>query len=389
MLRKRKGRGYRANHEGGLSQRKDGRWDASITVYTLDGPKRIRTTRRTRAEADRWLTEHKSKRNMGFAPDVGNITFGEYLERWLEDGVKGSVKNSTYLVHRTHVRRHLTPALGSVRLNRLRADHFQALYREKLKTLSAQTVVGIHATARKALQQAIRWDLIPHGKNAAGNAKPPRPKKKEVESLSRKEARRLLEASRGHRLHAMYALALAGGIRHGELLALRWDDVTFRNDKAEIAVRRTVSRDIPIREGGKSSAVGDTKTGKGRVVHVGAGVAALLREHRKKQNEERLALGPAWQESGHVFTKTNGRVLSERESSRYFSLAKREAGMEHVHFHMLRHTAATMAGEGGAHPKTVADMLGHASVMQTLNTYSHVFKGAHETLADKLDEELF
>jgi len=384
----RKSKGYRANQEGGLSRRKDGRWDASIHVYTIGGPKRIRTTRKTKAEADRWLTEQKSKRNMGLALGAEQLVFGKYLERWLEDGVRGTVKEATYLIHRTHVRRHLAPALGSVRLDKLRADHFQALYREKLKTLSAQTVLGIHATARKALQQAIRWDLIPHGKNAAANARPPRPKKK-VDALSREEARRLLEASRGHRLHAMYALALATGARHGELLALKWEDVTFRGDKAEVAIRHTMSRAWPVKEGGSSFAVGDTKTGKGRVVSVGPNVAAALREHKARQNEETLALGPAWQESGHVFTKTNGRALSERESSRYFAQVKREANLERAHFHMLRHTAATLAAEGGAHPKTVSDMLGHTSVMQTLDTYSHVFKGAHETLADKLDAELF
>jgi integrase len=393
MARRKKGRKrYRANGEGWNNERADGRYDVGLTIHTPDGPKRIRTTKRTRAEGDAWLAEQKRSRNLGTVNfDAGFLTFGEYLERWLEDGVKGVLKEGSYLTHRNIVRRHLKPSLGRVKLAKLTAAHFQALYRQKLEEgLKARTVLGIHGTARKALGQAIRWDLIPHGKNAAANARPPRPEDAEAVPLSREEASRLLKATEGHRLRALYVLALSTGARHGELLALRWQDVSLREDGAEVAIRHTFSRAIPKKEGGTSYSVGTPKTGKARLVSVGRKTAQALRAHKSLQAEERLALGPRYQDSPYVFTDAKGGILNQRTSIRAFNALCEEVGLpEGTRFHALRHTAATVAFQEGVPGKVVSEMLGHSSIKQTLDTYSHVMPGMQEDAAIKLDGALF
>lgn len=304
---------------------------------------------------------------------------------------QGVLKEGSYLSHRVIVRRHLKPSLARVKLAKLTAAHFQGLYRQKLdEGLKARTVLGIHGTARKALGQAIRWDLVPHGKNAAANARPPRPEDSEAVPLSSGEVSALLAASEGHRLRALYVLGLSTGARHGELLALRWQDVAPNEDGAEIAIRHTYSRAIPKKEGGAGYSVGTPKTGKARLVSVGLKTAAALKAHRQAQLEERFALGPRYEESPYVFTKAKGGLLPHRTSALEFAKLCDRAGIpEGTRFHGLRHTAATVAFQHGVPAKVVSEMLGHSSIKQTLDTYSHVIPGMQADAAKRLDSALF
>lgn len=377
----------RANGEGSISRRADGRYEAGMTVDTLSGRRRLRTTKRTRAEADRWLTEVKGRALLGPGFDGEKLSFGEYLETWLTEAVRGSLKESSYLVHRGNVANHLIPALGEVRLKKLTPAHFQSLYRAKLETLSAGTVLGIHSTARKALAQAVRWDLL--AKNAAANAKAPRPEKARVDSLSREEARRVLEVVSGHRLRAMYLLALATGMRHGELLALPWGDVHLSEDGGNIAVSRTISRRQPKREGGEGFGYGTTKTGRARVVAIGPRMVAVLKERKRLQMEERIACPKEYAETSLVFTTMHGTAIQPSPSTKTWRQIAMRAGVERAKFHDLRHTAATFALEDGVHPKIVQEMLGHTSIQQTLDVYSHVIPSMQRAAAEKLESGLF
>lgn len=375
----------RANGEGWILKRKDGRYDVGLSYLTPNGIERARTTKRKRKDADAWLTEQKARRGLGLAFDAAKLSFADYLERWLETGVKGSVKEGSYLTHRSNVRRHLIPSVGSVRLAKLTAAHFQGLYGAKLaEGLSARTVLGIHATARKALRQAERWDLVQ--KNAAANAKPPSPKQAEVIPLSEGQRRAFLEIARGEPFEAMYVLALATGARHGELLALTWDDVVFSETGAEVSIRRTYSRAMPKREGGESFAIGTTKTGRGRTVSVGPKAANALREHKRRQSEDRLAFGGDYKDEGRIFCRRDGGPLTQRESSRRFSVLRERAGIPKTfRFHALRHTFATMHLSSGTPAKVVQEALGHATIAQTMNVYSHVLPNMQRDAAARLD----
>ena len=211
--------GRRGNGEGTITRRKDGRWEAKYTAQTAEGPKRRALYGKTRKVVADKLARALTDCASGYTFDTENMTVGEYLDRWLNDSDRGSVRTSTYERHEQIVRLHLKPAFGRVKLSKLTPAHVQGLYRHKLDSgLSPATVQKIHVVLHKALAQALKWNLIP--RNGADAVKAPRPAAEEMRPLSPDEARKLMEAAQGDKLEALYVLAMHTGMRQGELLAL-------------------------------------------------------------------------------------------------------------------------------------------------------------------------
>ncbi len=192
----------------------------AYVVHTAAGPKRRYVTGKTRDEVHDKLIEALGNRAQGLVFDAGSITVGEYLQRWLKDSVRGTVRTSTYEVHRHMIEPHIVPALGPIKLKDLSPVHVRGLYREKLDSgLSSATVHKMHSVLRKALKQAVLDRLIP--RNVCEAVKPPKIERKEIIPLNREQANALLEAARGDRLEALYMLAVHTGMREGELLGLK------------------------------------------------------------------------------------------------------------------------------------------------------------------------
>src|ERR687895_1937809 len=203
----------RGNGEGSIYRRKDGRWVGQYTVYTATGPKYRYLYGKTRAAVAEKLTKAMADRNGGLIFDAGNLTVGEYLDRWLSDSVRGTVRPSTYERHEGIVRAHIKPSLGHVGLKKLAPVHVRGLHREKLDAgLATATVRKIHSTLHKALSQAVADGLIP--RNAA-DVKAPRPAPEEMQPLSEAEARAFLDAARGDRFEPLYTLAISTGLKRG------------------------------------------------------------------------------------------------------------------------------------------------------------------------------
>ena len=219
--------GKRGNGEGSIAKRSDGRWMARYTVHTAKGPKRRHVYGKTRKEAADKLAKVLSDRVEGIDYNDQNMTVGEYLDRWLKGSVRGSVRQSTYDRDANLIRNHLSPVLGRIKLKKLSAAHVQHFYRDRLDSgLSASTVHKIHAILHKALARAVAWQMVP--RNVTETVAPPRPASKEMRPLSPSEARAFLDAARGERFEALYVLAVTTGMRQGELLALRWQDVDVK-----------------------------------------------------------------------------------------------------------------------------------------------------------------
>jgi integrase len=266
----------------------------------------------------------------------------------------------TFERYEEYVRVHAIPALGRIRLGRLTPQHFQRLYQDKLAAgLSPTTVSHLHTVLHGAFAEAVRWGLL--SRNVVALARPPRKVHVEVVALTVEEARALLAAAAGTRFEVLFVLALKTGMRRGELLALRWEDVDL--DKGVLQVRGTLRR---TREGLR---IGTPKTAAARrkVVLSPSSVAALGR-HRARQQQERQAAGDLWQDFGLVFPNTLGRPMEPRclLSDVYRPLLER-AGLPPITFHTLRHTAATLLLAEGEHPKVVQELLGHAQVSITLD----------------------
>ena len=376
--------GKRGNGEGSITRRKDGLYMARYTVQTATGSKRKALYGKTRAEVSEKLTKAMADRDGGLIFDAGSITVDQYLDRWLKDSVRDTVRQRTWEGYAHLVQKHIAPALGSAKLKSLTATHVRGLYRQKLDGgLSPRTVQYIHVTLKKALSQAVEDGLIP--RNPAAPVKAPRPSRKEIRPLTQEQARVLLDAAgeAGDRFEALYVVAIHCGLRQGELLGLRWEDVDL--ETGALQVRRTLSES---RERGHIFE--PPKNGKGRHVRLTAKARAALKDHRKRQREERMRLADLWEDNGLVFPNQVGRTMNASNlAARSFKPLLKRAGLpKTVRVHDLRHTCATILFQLGHHPKKVQELLGHANIGITLDTYSHVLPGMGDDLADAMDRAL-
>jgi integrase len=278
---------------------------------------------------------------------------------------------------------HIKPALGRVKLGALTPNHVRRLYRQKLDSgLAPRTVNYIHVTLHKALKDAVSDALIP--RNAA-SVRAPRPEKPEIHPLSPDQARKLIATAREteDRFEALYVLALHCGLREGELLGLKWDDIDPSGPTATLHVKRTLSQ---TRTG---HIFEKPKNGKGRPIKCSQKATQALGRHRSRQNQERRAAGPLWQDNDIVFPTLTGTTKSGTNLlGRHFKPLLKRAKLPPIRVHDLRHTCATILLMTGKHPKYVQELLGHASINITLDTYSHVIEGMDGGLADAMDDAL-
>jgi integrase len=302
---------------------------------------------------------------------------GEYLRRWLNDSVRGSVKPVTFDSYSGLVKKHIIPAVGRVKLDKLSPAHLQGLYREKLDAgLSPRTVQYLHVVLHRALKQALRWNLVP--RNVAEAVDPPKVHREEMRPLSPTEARKLLEVAREDRLDALYVLAVHCGLRQGELLGLKWEDVDLETDTLQ--VRRTLS--------------GDTftapKTARSRrSVKLTAGAVEALKRHSARQADQMTSMGERYEDRDLVFASEVGTPLNRHNlAQRSFKPLLKRAELPNIRFHDLRHTCATLLLSKGVHPKFVQELLGHATIAITLDTYSHVLPGMGDQTATAIEDAL-
>jgi integrase len=250
-------------------------------------------------------------------------------------------------------------------LQGLSADVLTRFYGERLRSgLSARTVRYLHAVIHKVLADALKWGLVVRNVADAASppsnkaAKPPPPR-----TWSADELAAFLDSVRGTRFEPLWTLAASTGMRRGELQALRWSDLDL--ETAQLA--------IPV-----------SKSGRGRSVALDTGTVAVLRAHRKRQATEKLAWGPAYRDSGHVFTREDGKPYAPNYVTRAFREAVARTELPCIRLHDLRHTWASLALAAGVNPKVVSERLGHATVSFTLDTYSHVMPGLQEGAAERV-----
>jgi len=358
--------GKRANSEGTIRKRADGRWEARLL---LEDGTRHSLYGKTQQEAARRLAQARRDREQGIVPSTDRQTVAEFLASWLETVKRHAVEPSSYVRARQDVRVHLIPALDNHQLAKLAPQHVQALYARMLADgYASATVRHVHMTLHDALSHAVKLSLAP--RNVADLATPPRREQAEMAVLSAEQARALLEGAMGDRLEALLVLALATGMREGELIALRWRDVDL--EAGTVQVLRTLKKTPQGRAFGKAKSARSR-----RLIALPAMATDVLRRHRTRQLEERRQLGEAWENHDLVFCNEGGGRLSlgtfdRRKPRGWFTTLLNRAAITPVRFHDLRHTAATLLLAQGVNVKVVSEMLGHSSVAITLTLYGHV-----------------
>ena len=337
----------------------------------------------TRKAAEEAMQKELHERRAGTYVEPTHLTVGAYLERWLAEADAGW-REATAYAYAGIVRNRIVPYLGDAPLAKLSALDVQACYRRLLEAGYAPSTVRLtHTVLREALEQAVRWRLIPANPCAA--AKAPATQAVEPESWTAEEARAFLAATAGDDLARLWRLGLDSGMRLGELLALTWADIDFA--RGTVAVRRTLT---PSRGGAWT--IGDgPKSAKGRrSIPLAEATLAALRSHRARQTERRLLLGPDWHDLGLVFDRGNGEPCRPATVQARFERAVARAGVTPLTPHGMRHTMATLLLAAGVHPKIVQERLGHATIGMTLDRYSHVTmdmqRGAAGIMGDLLGE---
>jgi integrase len=371
----------RGHGDGSIYQRKDGRWAASIS---LEGGKRKTFYGVTRREVQEQLKTALHQQQQGMLVVAPQQKVGAFLVQWLEDVHKHTVRPRTYERYESLIRVHLVPGVGHYQLQKLAPQHLQRFYSKKLEEgLSPTTVASFHKLLHLALEKAVRWNLVP--RNVCDAVDPPRIRHYEIRPLNQEQIQRFLATAAGHPLEALFVLALATGMRKGELMALKWQDINFL--AGTLQVRRILTH-MPARLNGKGGYIeAEPKTESSRRNIVIAPFALeKLKEHRVRQLEARLKAGPFWKDNDLVFcSSVGGHLHTSRDVFVQFKRLLKEADLPDIRFHDLRHSAATMLLGLDIHPKVVQEMLGHSQIGMTMDIYSHVLPTMQAEAVSKLN----
>ena len=372
----------RANGEGSVCRRGDGRWVAQLSYIDEDGNKRRRVVYgRTQSETRAKLKDAQQRLEVGEPIKDATITLALWLDDWVAKALEASDrKQATKDLYKMMVTAYIKPVLGDVTLERLRSSDVEALIVAKRKDgLSASTVRTMYTVLRGALEIAVRDGLV--RRNVAASVKRPVAERTEATYLTADQAQSLLTAIAGDRLESLYRLMLATGLRRGEALALHWVDVDL--EAGSLRVRWTLSRTS------KGLEIGEPKTERSRrTVPLPKSAVDTLKAHRKRQAVEQIAAGPVWQPTGLVFSTEIGTALEPRNVLRRFDALCKKTGLAGVHLHTLRHSAASFLLAAGTHTKVVQEHLGHSSYAITADIYSHVAPAQAREAADRLDAAL-
>ena len=359
----------RANGEGNIRKRKDGRWEGRYTIGRdpKTGKAVIKNVLgRTQAEVKEKL-KRAIDENRGL--DViksGEYTVGKWLDLWYESYAKVKMRPSSYLTYRGYIDNHIKPYIGNISLSKLTTLDLQTLYKKLLaegrverieaqkqpKGLSAKTVRNIHQIISSALKLAVEQRLI--ARNPADGCALPKAERKEMQTLPVEQLTSFLREAKDSGVFALYYIDLTTGLRRGELLGLKWSDIDL--EKGDLRVQRQIGRidgkiiEMPLK----------TKNAYRTLPLSADAIDILMQQRRKTGNSE-------W-----VFPSPTGGPMSPDSVLHMLHRVLKRAGLPKVRFHDLRHTFATMALQNGVDVKTVSSVLGHYSAGFTLDTYAHV-----------------
>jgi len=357
-------KGRRAKGEGSIYQRKNGTWCAQITMP--DGKDKYKYSKTQKEVRDWLLIQRQAVRENAWTSD-DTLTVSAYMERYLQDVLTPSVRHSTLVSYKRIIRMHICGALGDVKLSKLTPQMVQRFYTEKLNEgQSNRSVQYMHAVLHKALEQAMRWDLVT--RNVSDMVDAPSVKRYQPVVWSLDQVKQFVVASKDHRHHALFVLAVTMGLRQGEILGLQTEDVDFVG--GYLQVRQALEAVT-----GQGVRLTDTKTEKSRRrIRIPRPTLEVLRDHVAGLNRSK----------GFLFVTTVGTPIRARDLVKEFKSVLVKANLPDIRFHDLRHLCATLHLMAGTNPAVVAQILGHSTITLTLSTYSHVLAPIEDEAADRM-----
>ncbi|WP_424883316.1 tyrosine-type recombinase/integrase [Streptomyces sp. SLBN-8D4] len=367
------------NGAGTITKRKDGRYQCAVYVLQPDGTRaRKFAYGKTWQECDTKRRELLAKVDQGVPVPTRSAKLSDWLPYWLDNIVKPRRKLSTYDKYETHVRLYLVPMLGSKRLESLGVADIRRFLTQLENRTTAATAKESHRVLRSALSAACREELI--ARNVAGLVEPPRASSRELSPWTLDETLDFLAASRKDPLYAAFVLAIAMGLRRGELVGLRWTDVDL--DKRVLYIRQQTQRRRGVLYDD------DTKNRRNRALPLPAMCVAPLRWHRMRQVVARQRAGESWDDGGYVFATRNGRPVEPRNVYRSFTRVAQSAGLRVIRLHDARHGCATLLTAAGVAPRVVMEILGHSQISITMDVYTHVVQDTQREAISHMDRLL-
>ncbi|MBD9704090.1 tyrosine-type recombinase/integrase [Streptomyces sp. ID01-12c] len=378
----------------------DGKWHGRVTVGIRDDgkPDRRHVERKTRAEVTAAVRELERERDAKTIRKAGRPwTVKTWLTHWVESIAPLAVNENTMVGYGVAVRKHLIPALGAHRLDKLKPEHIEHFYgKMQADGRKAGTIHQIHRTFRTALNEAVRRGHL--ARNPVQLAKAPRVSEEEVEPYNVDEVQRLLRAADDRRNSARWAVALALGLRQGEALGLKWADVDL--ERGVLMVRRSRRRpryahgceDTCGRKAGycpqrqrTNSETADTKSRAGRrAVGLPSQLVDLLRTHQARQQAERAASGAGWTDEGWLFATPTGRGTSPRTDYDDWKELLADAKVRDGRLHDARHTAATVLLILGVSERAVMGLMGWSTTAMAAR-YQHMVDSVRSDVARQID----
>jgi len=361
-----------ANGEGTIYPRKDGRWEGAIKVLTSDGKtKRVRVYGASRAEAHKKLTELKAKNDQGIPVADRSWLVGDYLDYWLAEVVKPTLRPSTYDRYETAIRLYLKPGLGGHQLTKLSVPAVQTFLNQKIKNgMSVRSTQILREVLRSTLTRATEEELV--ARNVAQRVRLPKWEREDIQPWTAQEARAFLKASEQDPLHAAFVILVLYGLRRGEVLGLRWRDIDF--PASIIRIRQQVQRV------GGSLQEGPVKTASGRRD------LPLLSLVRNLLVELQARLG--FDADGFVFSTRTGRPLEPRNFVRSFQRIIERNKLRRITVHQVRHTAATLLKDLGVPARDTQTILGHSDISITQQIYQHTDMVGRREALSRVEEVL-
>ncbi|WP_160804044.1 tyrosine-type recombinase/integrase [Virgibacillus halodenitrificans] len=337
-----------------------------------------------RKDAEKDLPKIITKLEKGYS-EPADMTIEEYLNDWLKKK-KNSVAHSTYVHYESYTRNYIIPGLGRWKVNKLESAHVESFI-ESLneKDISQQTKKHIFRILSSSLQKGRRYGIR---ENIMDDVDPPKLDKKEIEYWTEKEVQQFVKHlnSKNHTMPIM--LALATGMRKGEILGLRWSRVDFENKSISVTHQMKLESNKEGKDEWVLSPQLKTKTSY-RTIKIDDDTIELLIKHKKQQEKDKMKAGPDYDDMDLVCSPSTGGLLKPTYLRNVFNRTIKRSKVIKISFHGLRHTHATLLLTNGVHPKVVQERLGHRSIQTTLDTYSHIIPGIQEVAAASINKSLY
>lgn len=359
---------------------RNGKYYTRVTYRDSTGRRReIWRPAENRSRAKEEADTIKQQLKQGTEPFEHTGTLDDYLDSWLRT-INQKVSQSTHEDYVFLLRLYIRPLLGRKKVSAIKPlDVQEAIIKMQDKHLSPRTVRYAYTVLHSALKQAVRWRILLH--NPAEGIELPKQIRKEMKCLTPEEARTFLEFASKDKHGLLFELAIITGMRPEEYLGLLWSDINFENHTV------TIQRTLIWKHKSMGWYFGEPKTEKSRrTIHLPVSLCAELIQHRKRQLERRIRLGEKWTHYNLVFPSDLGTPFYVRNlDKRHFKVILTNAQLPNIRLYDLRHTCATLLLLAGENPKVVAERLGHSSIVQTLNTYSHVLPTMQKSATERLE----